>query len=123
MVTIELEIPEAILKSLPSDDDDAVRDMHLAVERWERRLNELLTDSDNAGPIVDAIDRFEEQWNRYDQYIVELRAWGQSPIYAMAWRDLHEAVVYQLCKHEEFADTIERERNIRIVDNGIRHRN
>jgi hypothetical protein len=69
---------------------------------------------------VDAVERFEERWEQYDDFVAELRAWGQSPIYAMAWRDLMAALIRQVYDHEELADGIDRERHARIVSDGIR---
>ncbi len=121
MASITLEVPDPILESLPVEDDDAASDMKLAVSAWERRINDLLEEGD-VGHLVDVLERFEDRWERYDAFIVELRAWGQSPIYAMAWRDLHESLIQQLYAQEDLADEIDRERHARIVDDGIRHR-
>lgn len=122
MTEIQLTVPEPIVDSLPADGDDVAHDMERAVAGWERRLNTLLHDSDDASPVVDVIERFEDRWQRYDSFIVELRAWGQSPIYAMAWRDLHESLIQQLYDHDSLADVIDRERHARLVEDGIRHR-
>ena len=120
MDEIELYIPEGIVDALPADGEETKQDMGRAIEGWERELNAALAD-DAVGAVVDLIDHFEERWEAYDEYVVELRAWGQSPIYAMGWRDLHAAVIHQLYDHDELAERIDRERNARIVDDGIRH--
>jgi hypothetical protein len=120
---LELTIPEGIVDSLPPDSDDTKQDMGEAVAGWERELNAALTveDEDEAvSAVVDMIEHFQERWEAYDEFIIELRAWGQSPIYAMAWRDLHAAVLQQVYDHEDLADRIDRERNFRAVDDGIR---
>jgi len=120
---LELTIPEGIVDSLPADSDDTKQDMGKAVAGWERELNAALTvkDEDEAvSAVVDMIEHFKKRWEAYDEFIVELRAWGQSPIYAMAWRDLHAAVLQQVYDHEDLADRIDRERKFRAVDDGIR---
>lgn len=120
MDDIELYVPEGIVDALPADGEDAKHDMGRAIESWERELNAALAE-DAVGTVVNMIDHFEERWEAYDEYVVELRAWGQSPIYAMAWRDLHAAAIQQLYDHDDLAERIDRERNARIVDDGIRH--
>jgi len=119
MSELELGIPEGIVNSLPEDVDGARQDMLEAVAGWESRLNAAL-DDEGVEAVVDVVERFEDRWERYDEYVVELRAWGQSPIYAMAWRDLHAAVIRQLYDHEDLEERIDRERNARIVQDGIR---
>ncbi len=93
MDNIELGIPAGIVDSLPPDSEDTKRDMEQAVGGWERELNAALNTEEPASAVVDHIEQFESRWEAYDEYVVELRAWGQSPIYAMAWRDLHAAVI------------------------------
>lgn len=122
MTEVDLEVPGTIVDSLPGEGEDVSRDMELAVEGWERRINDLLAEADDLDPIVDVIERFEDRWQRYDNFIVELRAWGQSPIYAMAWRDLHESLIQQLYAHDTLVEVIDRERHARLVEDGIRHR-
>jgi len=119
MDEIELTIPEVLLESLPPESDETRADMGKAVAGWERRLNDALV-ADDVATVVDLIERFEERWEAYDEYVVELRAWGQSPIYAIAWRNLHAAVIRQLSEHDELVEQIDRERNARIVEDGIR---
>ncbi|WP_458205876.1 hypothetical protein [Haladaptatus sp. NG-SE-30] len=124
MDEISLTIPEPIVESLPEDGDNAARDMHEAVAGWETRLNRLVeeadSDGDVASTVVDVVERFEARWEQYDDFVAELRAWGQSPIYAMAWRDLHAALIQQLYDHDDLSAHIDRERNARIVNDGIR---
>ncbi|MFU1780040.1 hypothetical protein ACM16X_01530 [Haloarcula japonica] len=120
MDDIELGIPSGIVDSLPADSEDTKRDMQQAVGGWERELNAALNSGEPASAVVDHIEQFESRWEAYDEYVVELRAWGQSPIYAMAWRDLHAAIIAQIYDHENLDERINRERNARIVDDGIR---
>ncbi|SIR30149.1 hypothetical protein SAMN05421858_2161 [Haladaptatus litoreus] len=123
MDEISLVVPEAIIDSLPEDGDSAARDMQEAVAGWEARLNRLAeeeSDEDVASAAVDVVERFETRWEQYDDFVAELRAWGQSPIYAMAWRDLHAALVQQLYDNDDLSTHIDRERNARIVNDGIR---
>ncbi|MFP4591091.1 MAG: hypothetical protein ACLFM8_06490 [Halobacteriales archaeon] len=120
MDRVTLAVPSSIVEALPEGDGGGTaRDMERAVAGWEEQLNRALS-ADDAGPIVDLIERFEDRWERYDGYVVELRAWGQSPIYAMAWRDLHAALIDQLYEHESLTEEIDRERHARIVKDGIR---
>jgi len=123
MDELELAIPRGIVDSLPEDSDETRMDMQKAVEGWERDLNAALDagGEDGIEAVVDAVEHFEERWEDYDDYVVELRAWGQSPIYAMAWRDLVASVVRQVYDHEDLADRINRTRHGRIFDDGIRH--
>ena len=124
MDEISLQVPTPILDSLPEDGDNARMDMQRAVEGWEIQLNravEAAADDDEAvGAIVDALERFGNRWEQYDDFVVELRAWGQSPIYAMAWRDLQSSLIQQVYDHEGLADRLDRERHARILDDGIR---
>lgn len=120
MDEIELTIPETILESLPEDGEETKRDMGQAVAGWEAQLNATLAEEADVGDVVDLLERFEDRWEAYDEFVVELRAWGQSPIYAMAWRNLLASIIGQVYEHEDLADRIERERNARIVEDGIR---
>jgi hypothetical protein len=125
MVQIDLGVPEPILSSLPESDDDAAADMRRAVEGLEAHLNRAIDDRERgeaAGIVVDAIERLEERYERYDEFVPELRAWGQSPIYAIAWRNLQADLIAQLEAHEWLTDHLDRERNARIVEDGIRLR-
>lgn len=120
MPELSLTIPETIVEALPEEDNNASLDMQRAVAGWQQQFNDLLADSDDPSEIVNMLERFEDRWDRYDEYVVELRAWGQSPIYAMAWRDLQAAMINQIYDHADLADRIDRERHARIVQDGIR---
>lgn len=120
MEQIELAVPSALFDSLPADSEETKRDIEQAVGGWESDINAVLDGDDPAAGVVDLVEYFEERWEAYDQYVVELRAWGQSPIYAMVWRDLLAAVIQQVYDHADLAERIDRERNARIVDDGIR---
>lgn len=126
MDEVSLGVPRQILESLPEDGDETAADMQSAVGGWEDRLNEIIaeaeSDSAAASRIVDAIDHLEDRRERYDEYVVELRSWGQSPIYAVGWRTLYADLVAQLYEHDDLADHLERERNARLVEDGIRLR-
>ncbi|RZV08447.1 hypothetical protein BDK88_2517 [Natrinema hispanicum] len=126
MQEITLGVPEPILERLPDDDESAAADMQKAVAGWETRLNQVLEDADDereaAGRVLEAIDRFEERYETYDELVPELRAWGQSPIYAIAWRTLYADVIAQLYEHDDLTDHLDRERNARLVADGIRLR-
>jgi len=124
MDEVSLTIPAPILDSLPDDGDAAAQDMERAVEGWEQRINRAIEESTEegaaAGYVVDAIERLEARLETYDEFVPELRAWGQSPIYAIAWRNLMADLIGQLSDHEDLADRLDRERNARLVDDGIR---
>ncbi|TMT85639.1 hypothetical protein E2L06_03130 [Haloterrigena sp. H1] len=126
MQEITLGVPEPILERLPDDDESAAADMQKAVAGWETRLNQALEDADDereaAGRVLEAVDRFETRYETYDELVPELRAWGQSPIYAIAWRTLYADVIAQLHEHDDLADHLDRERNARLVADGIRLR-
>ena len=126
MEEISLGVPEPILERLPDDDESAAADMQKAVAGWESRLNRALEDADDereaAGRVLEAVDRFETRYETYDELVPELRAWGQSPIYAIAWRTLYADVIAQLHEHDDLADHLDRERNARLVADGIRLR-
>ncbi|MDZ7702437.1 MAG: hypothetical protein U5J98_10485 [Halobacteriales archaeon] len=120
MDELTLHLPESIVGALPEDGEPAAKDMERAVGGWERQFNELLADEPELDAVVDLLERLEGRWERYDAFVVELRAWGQSPIYAMAWRDLIGTVIRQVHDHADLADRIDRERHARIVEDGIR---
>ncbi|ELZ07488.1 hypothetical protein [Natrialba aegyptia] len=126
MDSISLGVPEPLLERLPTDDEVAEADMKEAVAGWEQRLNQALEAADDdreaAGQVLDALDRFEQRYETYDDLVPELRAWGQSPIYAIAWRTLYADVIAQIHDHDELAEYIDRERNARLVEDGIRLR-
>jgi hypothetical protein len=123
MDEIALGVPEPLLERLP-DDGAAAADMQEAVAGWERQLNRVLEESEDdreaAGRILEAVDRFEARYRTYDELVPELRAWGQSPIYALTWRTLYADVVAQLYEHDDLGDHLERERNAQLVEDGIR---
>jgi hypothetical protein len=123
MSELELFVPEQIVESLPPDSEETKQDISKAVAGWESEVNAALSvedDDEAVGSIVDLIEHFESRWDAYDEFVVELRAWGQSPIYAMAWRDLHAAVLQQIHDHGDLSDRLSRERNARLVEDGIR---
>jgi hypothetical protein len=82
--------------------------------------DEYADDAEAAAHAVDAIERLEERMETYDAFVPELRAWGQSPIYAIAWRNLYADLIAQIHDHEWLATHIDRERNYRLVEDGIR---
>lgn len=124
MDDVSLAIPAPILDSLPDDGQAAAKDMERAVEGWQQRINRAIEqaddDSEAAGYVLDAIEEMESQLETYDDFVPELRAWGQSPIYAIAWRNLMADLIGQLYEHEDLAERLDRERNARLVDDGIR---
>ncbi|MDG5817751.1 hypothetical protein [Natronococcus sp. A-GB7] len=124
MDEISLGVPEPLLERLPEDDTAAATDMQEAVGGWERQLNRVIEESEDereaAGRILEAVERFEDRYQTYDELVPELRAWGQSPIYAIAWRTLYADVVAQLYEHDDLGEHLERERNARLVEDGIR---
>jgi hypothetical protein len=124
MDEVDLGVPRPILESLPDDDGSAARDMERAVEGYQQRVNRAIgeadDDSEAAGYLLDVIEHLEDRARTYDEFVPELRAWGQSPIYAIAWRNLHADLIEQLSDHEDLADRLDRERNARLVDDGIR---
>lgn len=126
MDDVSLGVPKPILERLPEEGSDAGTDMQQAVATWERRINRAIDESEDdreaAGHVLDAIDRFEDRFETYDALVPELRAWGQSPIYAIAWRTLYADVIAQLYDHDDLATHVDRERNARLVEDGIRLR-
>jgi hypothetical protein len=124
MDDISLGVPEPLLESLPEDGDGAAQDMQRAVEGYEQRINDLLAEADDdaaaAEEVLDVIEHFEARGERFDEFVPELRAWGQSPIYAIAWRNLYADLVAQLYDHDWLAAQLDRERNARLVEDGVR---
>ncbi len=124
MEQLSLGVPQPILDSLPEGDDNAAQDMQQAVGALENRLNQAIDSADSeteaAEYVVDAIERLEDRMERYDEFVPELRAWGQSPIFAIAWRNLQADLIMQIHEHEWLAAHIDRERNYRLVEDGIR---
>ncbi|MFC7202671.1 hypothetical protein ACFQJC_04035 [Haloferax namakaokahaiae] len=121
---LSLGVPKPIIDALPESDGAAAQDMQKAVDGLEQRLNRALEDADTeadaAAYVVDAIERLETHYERYDEFIPELRAWGQSPIYAIAWRNLQADLILQLQSYDWLASHVDRERNLRLVEDGIR---
>lgn len=126
MDEIDLALPASVVESLPEGGEDAAADMERAVAGYEDAINRAIEEAEDdgavAGALVDAIERMEDRAETYDGFVPELRAWGQSPIYAVAWRNLHVSLVRQLYDREDVAARVDRERNLRIVEDGIRHR-
>jgi hypothetical protein len=126
MEEVTLAVPEPIVDSLPEDSHTAEQDMRKAVEGWEQRINRAIRDADDeseaAGYVLDATELLEERLETYDDFVPELRAWGQSPIYAIAWRNLMADLIGQLHEHEDLAERLDRERHARMVEDGIRLR-
>lgn len=124
MDTVSLGVPQPILEALPDEGVEAGPDMQRVVASWQDRINSAIgaaeSDRDAASEIADAIETLEARHERYDEHVVELRAWGQSPIYAIAWRNLYADLVAQLYEHDDLADHLSRERNARLVEDGIR---
>ena len=124
MDTISLAVPESIVDTLPEDGGSAATDMDRAVSALETQLNRAIEESDAESEAaefaVDVLERLEDRYERYDEFVPELRAWGQSPVYAIAWRDLQMALVDQIRDHEGLSAHIDRERNYRLVEDGIR---
>ena len=124
MEDISIGVPKPVLERLPEGSEDTQQDMQQAVAGWERRLNSAIDaaadDREAAGHVLDAIDLFERRMERYDEFVPELRAWGQSPIYAIAWRTLYADLIAQLYEHEELREHVDVERNARLVEDGIR---
>jgi hypothetical protein len=123
MEHLSLGVPKQILESLP-EDDDAATDMKRAVAGLESNLNAAIdaadSESEAASHVADAIEHLEDRMERYDDFVPELRAWGQSPIYAIAWRNLQADLAMQIRDHEWLTDHLDRERNYRLVEDGIR---
>jgi hypothetical protein len=124
MDRISLGVPEPILDKLPEDGQPARHDMQEAVAGLEAQLNDAFDaaddDAEAASHAADAVELLEGRMERYDEFVPELRAWGQSPIYAIAWRNLYADLIAQLYEIDWLADHLDRERNQRLVEDGIR---
>ncbi|WP_178918006.1 hypothetical protein [Natronomonas gomsonensis] len=124
MDEISLGVPQPLLDSLPEDGQAAAQDMQRAVEGYEQRLNGAIEEADDdaeaASRALDLIEHFDARRERFDEFVPELRAWGQSPIFAIAWRNLYADLVAQLYEYEWLAAQLDRERNARLVEDGIR---
>ncbi len=124
MNEVSLAVPKPILDALPEDGENAAQDMQRAVEGWNARINDAIEASEDdreaAGYVADAVERMEDRLETFDAFVPELRAWGQSPIYAIAWRNLYADLIAQLYEHDDLAERLDRERNQRLVEDGIR---
>ena len=123
MPEIELGVPRGVVESLPEEDGTAEQDMRRAIAGIQSRINEAIEGAEPAEAaevVADAVERMETQASAYHEYVPELRAWGQSPIYAIAWRNLYVELIGQLYEHEWLGDELDRERNFRLVEDGIR---
>jgi hypothetical protein len=122
MDEVDLGIPRSILEALP-EESVTPKDMERAVEGYQDRVNRIIAaedDAEAASQILDVVEHLERRAERYDEFVPELRAWGQSPIHAIAWRNFCVALIDQLYEHGNLGDRLDRERNHRIVDDGIR---
>jgi len=121
---LTLGVPRGVLESLPEDGDNAAADMKQAVAGLEGSLEDAIDSADSeaeaASYAVDVVEHLEDRMETYDGFVPELRAWGQSPIYAIAWRNLYAELIAQIYEHEWLAAHIDRERNYRLVEDGIR---
>jgi recombinational DNA repair ATPase RecF len=124
MDEVSLSVPKPIIDSLPEDGQSTIQDMQSAVEGWESRINQAIASADDdreaAGYVADAVERFDARAETFDEFVPELRAWGQSPIYAIAWRNLYADLIEQIYQRDDIADELDRERNARLVEDGIR---
>jgi hypothetical protein len=126
MDEFDLGVPTQILESLPEEDEAARQDMQRAVAGLEARLNEAVSAAEDereaAQAVIDGLERLEDQLEQYDEFVPELRAWGQSPIYAIAWRNLQADLIMQIQEIGWVAERLDQERNYRTVEDGIRLR-
>jgi hypothetical protein len=124
MDEIQLGVPQPLLDSLPEDGASAKQDMQRAVDGYNARMGRAIEaaedDSAAAAAILDLIEHFEDRVERFHAFVPELRAWGQSPIFAIAWRNLYADLIEQCYEHEWLATQLDRERNARLVEDGIR---
>ena len=124
MEDISLGVPAGVLESLPEDDGTAAQDMQRAVAGIEASLNDAIAaaedETDAVAAVVDGMEAMEAKAERYDEFVPELRAWGQSPIYAIAWRNCYLELLAQLSEVEWLAERLDRERSYRQFEDGIR---
>jgi len=124
MDEISLGVPEPLLDALPADGSAAATDMERAVEGYNERIARVLEDADDDGEaaagVLDVIEHFETRGQRFDDFVPELRAWGQSPVFALAWRNLYADLIAQLYEHDWLAAQLDRERTARLVEDGVR---
>jgi hypothetical protein len=123
--TIDLGVPRGVLESLPDEDDTAAQDMQRAVAGYQSALDAALEtaadESEAAEAAVDLLEHLEDRMETYDEFVPELRAWGQSPIYAIAWRNLCAELAAQVYEVDWLSQRIDRERSYRKVEDGIRY--
>ncbi|AEN05688.1 hypothetical protein [Halolamina sp.] len=124
MEEISLGVPAGVLESLPEQDGTAAQDLQRAVAGIERSLNDAIAEADDEAEAVavvaDAVETMEEKAEEYDEFVPELRAWGQSPIYAIAWRNCYLELLAQVNEVEWVAERLDRERSYRRFEDGIR---
>ena len=124
MDEIQLGVPQPLLDSLPDEGASAGQDMQRAIKGYNARIDQAIETAEDdaaaAAAILDLIEHFEERIERFHAFVPELRAWGQSPIFAIAWRNLYADLIEQLYDHEWLAAQLDRERNARLVEDGIR---
>jgi hypothetical protein len=124
MEELSLGVPAGVLESLPEDDGTAAQDMQRAVAGIESSLNDAVADAEDEAEavsrVVDGMEAMEEKAERYDEFVPELRAWGQSPIYAIAWRNCYLELLAQIAETDWVAEGLDRERSYRRFEDGIR---
>ena len=120
MDDISLAVPRELAETLPEDSDETLMAMQREINQYEGYINSAITEGEGASAAADVLDRMEERWEAYDGYIVELRAWGQSSIYAEVWCDFEYALMQQLYDHEALSAELDQERHSRLLDDGIR---
>ncbi len=124
MEEVELGVPRGVVESLPEESESVEQDMRRAILGVQSGINEAVAEAADPGEAaaaaVDAIEYMEARMERFDEFVPELRAWGQSPIYAIAWRNLYAELIAQLYDHDWLAAELDRERNYRLVEDGIR---
>ena len=120
MDEISLAVPRELAETLPEDSDGTLMAMQREINQYEGYINAAGSEDEVASAAVDVLDRIEERWEAYDSYIVELRAWGQSSIYAEVWCDFQYALMQQLYDHEALVENLDQERHSRLLDDGIR---
>jgi hypothetical protein len=120
MDEISLAVPRELAETLPEESDETLMAMQREINQYEGYINAATDEEGAASAAVDVLDRIEERWEAYDGYIVELRAWGQSSIYAEVWCDFQYALMQQLYDHEDLSNELDQERHSRLLDDGIR---
>ncbi|MGM0591378.1 MAG: hypothetical protein ACQETI_07075 [Halobacteriota archaeon] len=119
MEELSLGVPRSILESLPQGDEGPGHDMQQSVAALEVRLNRVIAEADEeataAAAVVDEIERLASRLERYDEFVPELRAWGQSPVYAIGWRDLQADLIMQIREHEWLSAHVDAECSHRLA--------